>query len=165
MIIEIVSYDEFYCHAHMSIPNGSLFAFQRFARMLQGQPKALHTSSEQSEPDADSGDRKTDGHPFFEKNFFRNFALLVGDRRIWVNREYLGELSEVFRAMFFGGSKETRSEVELCGRKVDEIVELLGVIAPEPKEYRFEPVTRESFRFFSFSSALLMPSSNLFCNL
>ncbi len=112
--------------------------------MLSREPKRLHTSGEEGEADGDGSDQKTDGHPFCEKNHFRDFALLVEDRRIWVNREYLAEQSAVFREMFFGGSEENRSEVELRGKKVDEIVQLLRVIIPNPIKNQFEPITRES---------------------
>ncbi len=116
--------------------------------MLRGEPNSLHTSGEESEADGDGSDQKTDGHPFFEESYFRNFALLVEDRRIWVNREYLGKRSEVFREMFVRGSKENRNEVELPEKKVDEIIELLRVIVPKRDKYQCEPVTRESFHPF-----------------
>ncbi len=98
--------------------------------------------SEQIE--ASSGDRETEEHQFFEKSCGRNFALVVEGRSIWVSREQLADLSEYFRAMFFGGFQESRSEaneVELPGKKADEVVELLRVIIAE--NYRFKPITRK----------------------
>ncbi len=106
----------------------------------------LHSSiSDQIE--ASSGDRKTEEHQFFEKSCGRNFALVVEGRSVWVSREQLADLSEYFRAMFFGGFQESRSganEVELPGKKADEVVELLRVIIPE--NYQFKPITRESLQ-------------------
>ncbi len=113
--------------------------------MLRGEQTSLHRSSEKSEADGDTGgDQKSDEHPFFEMSRLRNFALLVEDKRVWVSREFLAELSEVFRE-FFKGSKEAQNELELPGKKVDEVIELLTVIVPEPDKYQLKPVTCESF--------------------
>ncbi len=110
------------------------------------------------QPDGDSsGDQEMGERRLFEKSCVRNFALLVEDRRIWVSRECLAELSEVFREMFYGGSKETLTEVELLGRKVNEIVELLRVIIPDAERNQLKPVTCELFPFGS--RILLWPIS------
>ncbi len=88
-------------------------------------------------------------HPFFEKSYSRNFALVVEGEKLWVSKEQLADASEYFRAMFFGGVRESRagvSQVELPGKKVEDVVELLQVIVA--RKYKFKPITRK----FQFSS-------------
>lgn len=71
----------------------------------------------------------------------RNVAFLVEHQKIWVSKEVLSMYSPVFKSMFYS-SKDFRDRnkdfVELPGKTVDEIIELLACIFPYPEQKQID---------------------------
>jgi len=71
--------------------------------------------------------------PFDESKPYRSLALVVKNRKFYVSRDVLANLSPVFESMLFGNFVEGRQdEVQLPGKKAAEIEEMLLCIIPTP---------------------------------
>jgi hypothetical protein len=72
---------------------------------------------------------------FSEQWSYADIAFVVEGKRLWACRAILAMWSPVFEAMFGSNFKEKNaSEIELPGKKYDDVNELLAVIHPPNKE-------------------------------
>jgi BTB/POZ domain len=72
---------------------------------------------------------------FSVKWSYADVTFVVEGKRLWANRAVLAMWSPVFEAMFASDFKERNlAEIELPGKKYDNIQELLSVTHPPNKE-------------------------------
>jgi hypothetical protein len=72
---------------------------------------------------------------FSTKWSYADVAFVVEGKRLWASRAVLAMWSPVFEAMFGSDFKERNlAEIELPGKKFDNIRELLSVTHPPNKE-------------------------------
>ena len=72
---------------------------------------------------------------FTQQWSFADISFVVEDKCLWANRAILAMWSPVFEAMFGSDFKEkTMTRIELPGKTVDSMLELLSVTHPPNRE-------------------------------
>ncbi|XP_053386797.1 uncharacterized protein LOC123542437 [Mercenaria mercenaria] len=81
--------------------------------------------------DAEKIRNETSTYDFTEKSWRTDFVLVVEETRLYVSKAILSLVSPVFDTMFQSNFKEsTCDELELPGKKLDDVVEFLRCIYP-----------------------------------
>lgn len=100
-----------------------------------------------SKETATGGKKQVD---FSERWSYADIAFVVEGKRLWANRAILAMWSPVFEAMFGSDFKERNStEIELPGKKFDNVKELLAITHPPNKDitannvYQLLPLLQE----------------------